>query len=99
MSTLLITVDPRPMRGDPEGRPRDPALGLLPSASVGDGPGLFEPVHGSAPDIAGLDVANPIGAVLSAAMLLRHALKLEEEASAIESAVAAVTSKSSVSSK
>ncbi len=69
------------------------SLGLLPSASLGDGPGLFEPVHGSAPDIAGLDVANPIGAVLSAAMLLRHALKLEEEASIIESAVAAVTSR------
>jgi 3-isopropylmalate dehydrogenase len=67
------------------------SLGLLPSASLGDGPGLFEPVHGSAPDIAGLDVANPIGAVLSAAMLLRHALKLEREASAIESAVASVT--------
>jgi 3-isopropylmalate dehydrogenase len=67
------------------------SLGLLPSASLGDGPGLFEPVHGSAPDIAGLDVANPIGAVLSAAMLLRHAFKLEKEASAIESAVASVT--------
>jgi 3-isopropylmalate dehydrogenase len=67
------------------------SLGLLPSASLGDGPGLFEPVHGSAPDIAGLDVANPIGAVLSAAMLLRHALKLDKEASAIESAVASVT--------
>ncbi len=67
------------------------SLGLLPSASLGDGPGLFEPVHGSAPDIAGRDIANPIGAVLSAAMLLRHALKLEQEASLIESAVAEVT--------
>jgi 3-isopropylmalate dehydrogenase len=67
------------------------SLGLLPSASLGEGPGLFEPVHGSAPDIAGRDVANPIGAVLSAAMLLRHALKLEEEAAAVETAVAAVT--------
>jgi 3-isopropylmalate dehydrogenase len=67
------------------------SLGLLPSASLGDGPGLFEPVHGSAPDIAGLDVANPIGAVLSSAMLLRHALKLEKEAAAVESAVASVT--------
>jgi len=67
------------------------SLGLLPSASLGDGPGLFEPVHGSAPDIAGLDVANPIGAVLSAAMLLRYALKLEKEASAVEAAVAGVT--------
>src|SRR3954464_11976650 len=67
------------------------SLGLLPSASLGDGTGLFEPVHGSAPDIAGKDVANPIGAVLSGAMLLRHALKLEEEAAAVESAVASVT--------
>src|SRR3954447_1484085 len=67
------------------------SLGLLPSASLGDGPGLFEPVHGSAPDIAGKDVANPIGAVLSGAMLLRHALRLEEEAAAVESAVASVT--------
>src|SRR3954449_11052578 len=67
------------------------SLGLLPSASLGDGPGLFEPVHGSAPDIAGLDVANPIGAVLSAAMLLRHALRLENEAAAVESSVASVT--------
>jgi len=67
------------------------SLGLLPSASLGDGPGLFEPVHGSAPDIAGRDVANPIGAVLSGAMLLRHALKLEKEAAAVESAVASVT--------
>jgi 3-isopropylmalate dehydrogenase len=65
------------------------SLGLLPSASVGEGTGLFEPVHGSAPDIAGLDVANPIGAILSAAMLLRHALKLGTEADAVEKAVAA----------
>ncbi|NUR56591.1 MAG: 3-isopropylmalate dehydrogenase [Acidobacteria bacterium] len=67
------------------------SLGLLPSASLGDGPGLFEPVHGSAPDIAGRDIANPIGAVLSAAMLLRYALKLEQEALVMESAVARVT--------
>ena len=66
------------------------SLGLLPSASLGEGPGLFEPVHGSAPDIAGQDVANPIGAILSAAMLLRHALKLEEEAASVERAVTAV---------
>ena len=65
------------------------SLGLLPSASVGEGPGLFEPVHGSAPDIAGRNIANPIGAVLSAGMLLRHALKLDDEAAAIEAAVAA----------
>jgi 3-isopropylmalate dehydrogenase len=65
------------------------SLGLLPSASLGDGTSVFEPVHGSAPDIAGLDVANPIGAILSGAMLLRHALKLGVEANAIEQAVAA----------
>jgi 3-isopropylmalate dehydrogenase len=63
------------------------SLGLLPSASLGDGPGLFEPVHGSAPDIAGKDIANPIGAIGSAAMLLRHALGLEAEAQAIETAI------------
>jgi 3-isopropylmalate dehydrogenase len=65
------------------------SLGLLPSASLGDtGPGLYEPIHGSAPDIAGKGIANPIGAILSAAMLLRHALNLNEEARAVESAVA-----------
>jgi 3-isopropylmalate dehydrogenase len=64
------------------------SLGLLPSASLGDGPGLFEPVHGSAPDIAGRNLANPIGAIASAAMLLRHALKLEREAAAVETAIA-----------
>jgi 3-isopropylmalate dehydrogenase len=63
------------------------SLGLLPSASLGEGTGLFEPVHGSAPDIAGRNVANPLGAIASAAMLLRHALKLEIEAGAIEAAV------------
>ena len=63
------------------------SLGLLPSASLGDGPGLFEPVHGSAPDIAGKDIANPIGAIGSAAMFLRHALGLESEAQAIETAI------------
>jgi 3-isopropylmalate dehydrogenase len=67
------------------------SIGLLASASLGDGgPGLFEPIHGSAPDIAGRDEANPAGAILSAAMLLRHGLKLEAEADAVESAVAAV---------
>ncbi|HXW06084.1 MAG TPA: 3-isopropylmalate dehydrogenase [Vicinamibacterales bacterium] len=64
------------------------SLGLLPSASLGQGTGLFEPVHGSAPDIAGKDVANPIGAILSAAMMLRHALRLPEDADAVERAVA-----------
>jgi 3-isopropylmalate dehydrogenase len=66
------------------------SLGLSPSASLGDGgPALFEPVHGSAPDIAGKDLANPIGAVLSAAMLLRYGLKLPGAADAVEAAVAA----------
>ncbi len=63
------------------------SLGLLPSASLGGRAGLFEPVHGSAPDIAGRDAANPIGAVASAALLLRHAFNLEEEAAAIEGAI------------
>ena len=63
------------------------SLGLLPSASLGDGPGLFEPVHGSAPDIAGRNIANPIGAIGSAAMLLRHSLGLENEARAVEDAI------------
>ena len=65
------------------------SLGLLPSASVGGAGGLFEPVHGSAPDIAGRDAANPIGAVASAAMLLRHALGLTAEADSVERAVGA----------
>jgi 3-isopropylmalate dehydrogenase len=69
------------------------SLGLLPSASLGDsGPGLYEPIHGSAPDIAGQDKANPIGTILSVAMMLRWSLKLEAEAAAIEKAVAAVLS-------
>jgi 3-isopropylmalate dehydrogenase len=67
------------------------SMGLLPSASLGsDGPGLYEPIHGSAPDIAGLGVANPLATILAAAMLLRHSLKLEEEAAAIEGAVGRV---------
>jgi 3-isopropylmalate dehydrogenase len=67
------------------------SLGLLPSASLGDGgPGVYEPIHGSAPDIAGQDKANPIGTILSAAMMLRWSLKLEAEAKAIEDAVARV---------
>ncbi len=66
------------------------SLGLLPSASLGDGPGLYEPVHGSAPTLAGRDVANPLGTILSTAMLLRHTLALEAEAAAVEAAVAAV---------
>ena len=66
------------------------SLGLLPSASLGEGLGLFEPVHGSAPDIAGRGVANPIGAILSAAMLLRHGLDLPEAADGVDRAVTAV---------
>jgi 3-isopropylmalate dehydrogenase len=64
------------------------SIGMLPSASLGAGsPGLFEPVHGSAPDIAGLGVANPLAMFLSAALMLRHGLGMEAQASAIESAV------------
>ncbi|WP_445150853.1 3-isopropylmalate dehydrogenase [Baekduia sp. Peel2402] len=64
------------------------SIGMLPSASLGgDGPGLFEPVHGSAPDIAGQGIANPLAMFLSLALLLRHGLNLENEASALESAV------------
>jgi len=67
------------------------SLGLLPSASIGDGRrGLYEPIHGSAPDIAGKGIANPIGTILSAAMLLRHSLGLEAEAAALEKAVSDV---------
>jgi 3-isopropylmalate dehydrogenase len=66
------------------------SLGMLPSASLGaDGPGVFEPVHGSAPDIAGTGVANPLATFLSAAMLLRHGLGRGEEADALEAAVEA----------
>ncbi|MGA2861963.1 MAG: 3-isopropylmalate dehydrogenase [Steroidobacteraceae bacterium] len=64
------------------------SLGLLPSASLGAGTrGLYEPIHGSAPDIAGQGIANPYGAILSVALLLRHSLKLEEEARTVELAV------------
>ncbi|OGT57123.1 MAG: 3-isopropylmalate dehydrogenase [Gammaproteobacteria bacterium RIFCSPHIGHO2_12_FULL_63_22] len=67
------------------------SLGLLPSASLGDGKrGLYEPIHGSAPDIAGKQWANPLGSILSAALMLRHSLGLEAEAAAIESAVSTV---------
>jgi 3-isopropylmalate dehydrogenase len=64
------------------------SMGMLPSASLGDGgPGLYEPIHGSAPDIAGRGIANPLGAILSAAMLLRHSLGLAAEATLVERAV------------
>ena len=65
------------------------SIGMLPSASLGDpdGPGLFEPVHGSAPDIAGTGIANPLAMILSTAMMLRHGLQMEAQATAVESAV------------
>jgi len=64
------------------------SIGMLPSASLGaGGPGLFEPVHGSAPDIAGTGAANPLAMFLSAALMLRHGLAMESQAAAIESAV------------
>jgi 3-isopropylmalate dehydrogenase len=73
------------------------SMGLLPSASLGAPQpgrstqmGLYEPIHGSAPDIAGKGVANPLGTILSVAMLLRHSLGLEEEAAGVEAAVASV---------
>jgi 3-isopropylmalate dehydrogenase len=67
------------------------SLGMLPSASLGEGKiGLYEPIHGSAPDIAGKGIVNPIATLLSTAMMLRHSLDLEEEARAIEDAVATV---------
>ena len=64
------------------------SMGMLPSASLGEGSvGLYEPIHGSAPDIAGKGIANPVGTILSSAMMLRHSLRLEGEAAAIETAV------------
>jgi 3-isopropylmalate dehydrogenase len=67
------------------------SMGMLPSASLGEGQlGLYEPVHGSAPDIAGQGIANPLAAILSAALLLRHSLGMETEAKAVEAAVSAV---------
>ncbi|EMI54995.1 3-isopropylmalate dehydrogenase [Rhodopirellula sallentina] len=67
------------------------SLGMLPSASLGEsGPGLYEPIHGSAPDIAGKGVANPLATILAAAMMLRHSMSLNEEADLIEAAVAEV---------
>jgi 3-isopropylmalate dehydrogenase len=73
------------------------SMGMLPSASLGDVMnshnlplGLYEPIHGSAPDIAGRSIANPLATILSTAMLLRHSLGLEKEAAAVEAAVDAV---------
>jgi 3-isopropylmalate dehydrogenase len=66
------------------------SLGLLPSASLGDSSvGLYEPIHGSAPDIAGKGIENPCASIASAALLLRHSLSLEDEAAALEAAIAA----------
>ena len=66
-------------------------MGMLPSASLGDpGPGVYEPIHGSAPDIAGQGIANPLATILAAAMALRHSLALETEATAVETAVSQV---------
>ena len=67
------------------------SIGMLPSASLGDGKvGLYEPIHGSAPDIAGKGIANPIATILSVAMMLRYSFNLTEEADTIEKAVEAV---------
>ena len=66
------------------------SIGMMPSASMGKGTGLYEPIHGSAPDIAGMGIANPVGTILSAAMMLRYSLDENEAALAIEQAVEAV---------
>lgn len=66
------------------------SIGMLPSASLGDGPGLYEPIHGSAPDIAGQDTVNPLATILSTAMLLRYSLHCEAAATAVETAVGRV---------
>jgi len=69
------------------------SLGMLPSGSIGDGPGLYEPVHGSAPDISGTDAANPIGAIMSAAMMLRYSFDMKGNADQIECAIDRVLSR------
>ena len=69
------------------------SLGLLASASIGGPVGLYEPVHGSAPDIAGKGIANPLGAILTVAMLLRHSFHLEPESACVENAVSAALAK------
>jgi 3-isopropylmalate dehydrogenase len=82
------------------------SLGLLPSASLAglpDGskrlPGIYEPIHGSAPDIAGQGIANPVGTILSVAMMLRYAFQLEKEAKAVEDAVRKVLDATSTGGK
>ena len=70
------------------------SMGMLPSASIGSsGPGLYEPIHGSAPDIVGQGIANPLATILACSMLLRYSLGLDQEATAIEHAVDAVLEK------
>ena len=67
------------------------SIGMIPSSSLGEGTrGLYEPIHGSAPDIAGKDLANPIGTILAAAMMLRFSFDMAQEADAIETAVSRV---------
>ena len=67
------------------------SIGMIPSSSLGATDcGLYEPIHGSAPDIAGMDIANPIGTILSAAMMLRYSFHMPSEADAIEAAVSEV---------
>ena len=67
------------------------SIGMIPSSSMGEGTrGLYEPIHGSAPDIAGQDKANPIGTILAAAMMLRYSFDMAQEADAVENAVDAV---------
>ena len=85
-----MTTKPNP--DDPDGEPIVVAviggsIGLMPSASIGEMTSLYEPIHGSAPDIAGKGIANPMGTILSAAMLLRYSLQEEAAAKAIEQAV------------
>ncbi len=63
---------------------------MLPSATIGGRVNLYEPIHGSAPDIAGRDIANPLGAIATAAMLLRYTAKLEDEARSLEAAIESV---------
>jgi 3-isopropylmalate dehydrogenase len=64
------------------------SIGMMPSASLSEGTlGMYEPIHGSAPDIAGMDIANPLGTILSAAMMLRYSFNMADEADAIENAV------------
>jgi 3-isopropylmalate dehydrogenase len=71
------------------------SLGMLPSATIGGKVNLYEPVHGSAPDIAGKGLANPLGAILTGALILRHSAGLEAEAAAIEAASARSSNKAS----